>query len=117
VFTKGGLVGERHSIQKSLKAPSLKKEIDASLRRLEVDTIDLYQIHWPTEDIEEGWRTLADARKAGKLRWIGVSNFDVAQITTLRKIAPVHSLQPPYSLLRARSKNKSSPSRSKTAWA
>ena len=99
VFTKGGLVGERHSIQKSLKAPSLKKEIDASLRRLEVDTIDLYQIHWPTQDLEEGWRTLADARQAGKLRWIGVSNFDVAQITTLWKIAPVHSLQPPYSLL------------------
>jgi aryl-alcohol dehydrogenase-like predicted oxidoreductase len=62
-------------------------------------TLSIYQIHWPTEDVEEGWRALADARKAGKLRWIGVSNFDVAQITTIRKIAPVHSLQPPYSLL------------------
>lgn len=99
VFTKGGLVGERHSIQRNLKPASLKKEIDASLRRLEVDTIDLYQIHWPTEDLEEGWRTLSDARKDGKVRWIGVSNFDVAQMNAIRKIAPVHTLQPPYSLL------------------
>src|ERR1700756_2089942 len=68
VFTKGGLVGERHSIERNLKAASLKKEIKTSLRRLQVETIDLYQIHWPTEDIEEGWRTLADAQKAGKLR-------------------------------------------------
>jgi aryl-alcohol dehydrogenase-like predicted oxidoreductase len=99
VFTKGGLVGERDSLQKTLKAASLKKEIDASLKRLEVDTIDLYQIHWPTEDIEEGWRTLADAQTTGKVRWIGVSNFDVPQMKAIQKLAPISSDQPPYSLL------------------
>jgi aryl-alcohol dehydrogenase-like predicted oxidoreductase len=99
VFTKGGLVGERHSIQKNLKTASLRKEIEASLKRLQVDTIDLYQIHWPTEDIEEGWRTLAAAQKAGKVRWIGVSNFDVPQMKAIQKIAPINSEQPPYSLL------------------
>jgi aryl-alcohol dehydrogenase-like predicted oxidoreductase len=99
VFTKGGLVGDRHNIQRVLKSDSLKKEIDTSLKRLQVDAIDLYQIHWPTEDIEEGWRTLMDARQAGKVRWIGVSNFNVDQLMRIQKIAPVHSLQPPYSLL------------------
>ncbi len=100
VFTKGGLVGDRHNIQRVLKADSLRNEIDASLQRLQVDAIDLYQIHWPTEDLEEGWRTLADARKAGKVRWIGVSNFDVDQLKIIQKIAPMHTLQPPYSLLK-----------------
>ena len=89
MFTKGGLVGERDSLQKTLKAASLKKEIDASLKRLEVDTIDLYQIHWPTDDIEE----------AGKVRWIGVSNFDVPQMKAIQKIASINTDQPPYSLL------------------
>jgi len=100
VFTKGGLVGDRHNIQRVLKADSLKKEIDASLKRLQVDAIDLYQIHWPTEDIEEGWQVLADARKAGKVRWIGVSNFDVAHMKAIQEIAPIQTLQPSYSLLK-----------------
>jgi len=99
VFSKARLVGERNSLQKNLKAASLSKEIDASLKRLEVDTIDLYQIHWPTEDIEEGWRTFADAQTTGKVRWIGVSNFDVPQMKAIQKIAPINSDQPPYSLL------------------
>jgi len=99
VFTKGGLVGDRHRIRRVLKADSLRNEIDASLKRLQVEAIDLYQIHWPTDDLEEGWRTLDEAHKAGKLRWIGVCNCDVAQLKTLQKIAPVHTVQPPYSLL------------------
>jgi aryl-alcohol dehydrogenase-like predicted oxidoreductase len=100
VFTKCGLEndGQGHVI-KNLRADFIRNEIEKSLRRLQVERIDLYQIHWPTEDIEQAWRVLADAQKAGKLRWIGVSNFDVPQLETIRKIAPVSSLQPPYSLL------------------
>lgn len=100
VFTKCGLEndGQGHVV-KNLKAEFIRQEIDNSLRRLQVERIDLYQIHWPTEDMEEAWRVLADAQKEGKLRWIGVSNFDVQQLERIRKIAPVSSLQPPYSLL------------------
>ena len=78
------------------------KELEASLRRLGVETIDLYQIHWPIPDpeIEEGWEALARFRKQGKVRWIGVSNFSVEQMKRIQKIAPITSLQPPYSLLR-----------------
>jgi aryl-alcohol dehydrogenase-like predicted oxidoreductase len=79
------LAGERHSIQKNLKAASLNKEIENSLRRLQTDTVDLYQIHWPTEDIEEGWQALVDAQRAGKIRCIGVSNHNVAQMKALQK--------------------------------
>jgi aryl-alcohol dehydrogenase-like predicted oxidoreductase len=109
VFTKCSLVwDEGGSISHSLKAASLRKEIEDSLRRLETDVVDLYQIHWSkawgfdgaAPDIEEGWRTLADLQKAGKVRHIGVSNFDVAEMERLRPIAPIASLQPPYSLLR-----------------
>jgi aryl-alcohol dehydrogenase-like predicted oxidoreductase len=100
VFTKGGLVPDSNrNVVKVLKADSLKREIDASLRRLGIDAIDLYQIHWPTDDIEEGWRALSDAQLAGKVRWIGVSNFDVSQMKRISKIAPIDSLQPSYSLL------------------
>ena len=90
------------SIYKSLKAASVAEEVENSLRRLQVDTIDLYQIHWPEpdEDIEEGWEMLARLRQQGKLRWIGVSNFNVEQMKRAREIAPVTSLQPPYSMLR-----------------
>jgi aryl-alcohol dehydrogenase-like predicted oxidoreductase len=72
------------------------------LRRLQVDTIDLYQIHWPEPDgdIEEGWEALAELQKEGKVRWIGVSNFNVAQMERIASIAKITSLQPPYSLLR-----------------
>ncbi len=88
------------------RADSIRQECEDSLRRLHVDVIDLYQIHWPPEDngpsLEESWRTLAALQKEGKVRWIGVSNFDVAQLQRAQKIAPVISLQPPYSLIRRR---------------
>src|SRR5437868_9532375 len=102
VFTKCGMVWDdnRH-VGFRLKAASVRRECEASLRRLRVDVIDLYQIHWPrpAEDIEEGWGELAKLKQEGKLRWIGVSNFDAGQLERARAIAPVTSLQPPYSLL------------------
>jgi aryl-alcohol dehydrogenase-like predicted oxidoreductase len=103
VFTKCGRVwDERREIGKRLKAGSIRAECEASLRRLEVDCIDLMQIHWPEpdEDVEEGWAACARLKEEGKVRWIGVSNFSVAQLERARRIAPVTSLQPPYSLLR-----------------
>jgi aryl-alcohol dehydrogenase-like predicted oxidoreductase len=102
VFTKCERVwNEQREIGPSLKAESVRRECEASLRRLSVDTIDLYQIHWPEPDgdIEEGWGTLAKLREEGKVRWIGVSNFNVAQMERCRKLAPVTSLQPPYSAI------------------
>jgi aryl-alcohol dehydrogenase-like predicted oxidoreductase len=92
---------ENREIYKSLKADSVRRECEASLRRLKVDTIDLYQIHWPEpdEDVEEGWATLAKLQEEGKVRWIGVSNFNVQQLERCRKIAPITSLQPPYSAI------------------
>lgn len=89
-------------IYRSLKAESLREEIENSLQRLGVETIDLYQIHWPNpeEEIEEGWETLAKFQQEGKVRYIGVSNFNVDQMKRAQKIAPITSLQPPYSLLR-----------------
>jgi aryl-alcohol dehydrogenase-like predicted oxidoreductase len=88
-------------IYRSLKAASLQEELENSLRRLKVDVIDLYQIHWPDPEgeIEEGWETLARFQKQGKVRYIGVSNFNVEQMRRVQKIAPITSLQPPYSLL------------------
>jgi aryl-alcohol dehydrogenase-like predicted oxidoreductase len=108
VFTKCSLVwNEKREISHVLKADSIRAEVDKSLERLDVDTIDLYQIHWPQftpdspdDDIEEGWATLKEIKDAGKVRWIGVSNFNVAQLEWIRKIAPVTSLQPPYSAIR-----------------
>jgi aryl-alcohol dehydrogenase-like predicted oxidoreductase len=92
---------ENGKIFPSLKADSIRKECEESLRRLKVDAIDLYQIHWPEpeQDIEEGWTAMAQLRKEGKVRWIGVSNFNVSQMKRALKIAPITSLQPPYSLL------------------
>jgi aryl-alcohol dehydrogenase-like predicted oxidoreductase len=71
------------------------------LRRLKTDVIDLYQVHWPEpdEDIEEGWAEMARLQAEGKVRWIGVSNFDVQQMKRAEEIAPVTSLQPPYSIV------------------
>ncbi len=85
----------------SLKKASVKREAEASLRRLQVETIDLYQIHWPNpeHEIEEGWEALAELQREGKVRHLGVSNFNVAQMKRVKKIAPITSLQPPYSLL------------------
>ena len=103
VFTKCSMRWHSdRTIYRSLKAKSLAEELDGSLRRLGVETIDLYQIHWPNPEaeIEEGWETLANFRKQGKVRWIGVSNFSVEQMKRARKIAPITSLQPPYSMLR-----------------
>jgi aryl-alcohol dehydrogenase-like predicted oxidoreductase len=92
---------ENREIYKSLKADSIRRECEASLRRLKVDVIDLYQIHWPEpdEDVEEGWTTLAKLKEEGKVRWIGVSNFNAQQLERCRKIAPITSLQPPYSAI------------------
>lgn len=107
VFTKCSLVwDESREISHVLKADSIRAEVDASLARLDIDVIDLYQIHWPRvtadlpdDDIEEGWQTLVELREAGKVRHIGVSNFDVQQLKRIEKIAPVASLQPPYSAI------------------
>lgn len=92
---------EDRRIFPSLKGDSIRKECEDSLRRLRIDAIDLYQIHWPQpdEDIEEGWTEMARLRGEGKVRWIGVSNFSVEQIKRAQKIAPITSVQPPYSLL------------------
>ncbi len=103
VFTKCSLRWRAdRAIYNSLKAASLAEELEGSLRRLGVETIDLYQVHWPNpeDEIEEGWETLARFREQGKIRWIGVSNFNVEQMKRIRKIAPIASLQPPYSMLR-----------------
>jgi aryl-alcohol dehydrogenase-like predicted oxidoreductase len=101
VFTKCGLTwDEQGYVHRDLTADSIRRECEESLRRLNVDVIDLYQIHWPTERLEEGWSTMAELQKEGKVRWIGVSNFGVAEIRRAQAIAPVTSLQPPYSLVR-----------------
>jgi aryl-alcohol dehydrogenase-like predicted oxidoreductase len=105
VFTKCGLRGDEHgNVHKVLKADSIRRECEDSLRRLRVDAVDLYQIHWPPDDngpdLEEGWATMAELQREGKVRWIGVSNFDVEQIKRAQAIAPITSLQPPYSLIR-----------------
>jgi aryl-alcohol dehydrogenase-like predicted oxidoreductase len=102
VFTKCARVwNERREIGKSLKANSVRRECEASLRRLKVDAIDLYQIHWPEpdEDVEEGWSEMAKLREEGKVRWIGVSNFSADQMRRAQAIAPITSLQPPYSII------------------
>jgi aryl-alcohol dehydrogenase-like predicted oxidoreductase len=103
VFTKCSMRWHPdRSIYRSLKSASVREEVDSSLRRLQVDAIDLYQIHWPNpeDEIEEGWETLSRLKEEGKVRWIGVSNFSAAQMEHVRKIAPITSLQPPYSMLR-----------------
>jgi aryl-alcohol dehydrogenase-like predicted oxidoreductase len=103
VFTKCSMRWHAdRSIYRSLKAKSLAEELENSLRRLGRETIDLYQIHWPNpeDEIEEGWEALTRFREQGKIRWIGVSNFSVEQMKRAQKIAPITSLQPPYSMLR-----------------
>jgi len=92
---------EDRQIVPRLKRASIRREIEDSLRRLGVEVIDLYQIHWPQpdEDIEEGWAALAELVKEGKVRWAGVSNFNAAQLKRIQPIHPVTFLQPPYSML------------------
>jgi aryl-alcohol dehydrogenase-like predicted oxidoreductase len=102
VFTKCSRVwDESGNVSDNLKKDSVKRECEDSLRRLQADVIDLYQIHWPRpeEDIEEGWSALAELKDEGKVRHIGVSNFDVSQMERAQSIAPVETLQPPYNLL------------------
>ena len=101
VFTKCGLRwDEQGYVHRDLSADSIRRECEDSLRRLNVDVIDLYQIHWPTDNLEEGGSAMAQLQKEGKVRWIGVSNFSVEELRRAQKIAPVTSLQPPYSLVR-----------------
>jgi aryl-alcohol dehydrogenase-like predicted oxidoreductase len=100
VFTKCGRVwSDRGEISGSLKAQSIKRECENSLRRLQTDVIDLYQVHWPDpeQDIEEGWSAMAELKSEGKVRYIGVSNFNVSQMRRAMEIAPISSLQPPFS--------------------
>jgi aryl-alcohol dehydrogenase-like predicted oxidoreductase len=100
IFTKCGLLwDEKREVINSLK--QIRREAEDSLRRLAVDVIDLYQIHWPKpdEEIEEAWGVMADLQKQGKVRWIGVSNFSVDQMQRVMTIAPITSNQPPYSML------------------
>jgi aryl-alcohol dehydrogenase-like predicted oxidoreductase len=102
VFTKAGQVeGPGRTTVQRLKRDSILREVEASLGRLGLDAIDLYQIHWPIPDgeIEEGWSTFAELKERGLVRHIGVSNFDVAQLRRAQEIAPVETVQPPYSLI------------------
>jgi aryl-alcohol dehydrogenase-like predicted oxidoreductase len=102
VFTKCSLVeGPGRTVAHSLERDSILREAEASLGRLGIDAIDLYQIHWPEppEEIEEGWSALAELKQQGLVRHIGVSNFDVAQLRRIQQIAPVETLQPQYSLI------------------
>jgi aryl-alcohol dehydrogenase-like predicted oxidoreductase len=101
IFTKCGLVWNKSKeISNVLKRDSVEKEVDASLKRLGIDTIDLYQIHWPNpdEDIEEAYEAMAEMQKKGKIRYLGVSNFSVKQMQRVEKITQITSNQPPYSL-------------------
>jgi aryl-alcohol dehydrogenase-like predicted oxidoreductase len=104
VFTKCGLRWDvKGNVKKVLSPDSIRREVEDSLRRLSLDTIDLYQIHWPPDpdspELEEGWSALASLQRQGKVRWIGVSNFSVQQLRRAQALAPVTSLQPPYSLV------------------
>jgi aryl-alcohol dehydrogenase-like predicted oxidoreductase len=104
IFTKCGMIwNENGEVDYSLKADSIRRECEHSLRRLKIDVIDLYQIHWPADDLpetKEGWSAIAALQKEGKVRWIGASNFNREELWEAQLIAPVTSLQPPYSLIR-----------------
>jgi aryl-alcohol dehydrogenase-like predicted oxidoreductase len=104
VFTKCGMIwNQQGKVDYSLRAESVRRECEASLRRLNTDVLDLYQIHWTADDLEEtveGWQTLAKLQQEGKVRWIALSNASVTEMEKLTSIAPITSLQPPYSLIR-----------------
>lgn len=105
VFTKCGLVpsDDPKTPTENISAASIKRECEASLRRLGVEAIDLYQIHWPSDeisDIDEAWTAMNELKRAGKVRWVGVSNFNVEELERALRVAPVTSLQPPYSLVK-----------------
>lgn len=100
LFTKCSMVwDDKREITNSLK--QIRREVEESLQRLQVEAIDLYQIHWPKPDdeIEEGWTVMADLQREGKVRWIGVSNFNISQMQRAMQIAPITSNQPPYSMI------------------
>jgi aryl-alcohol dehydrogenase-like predicted oxidoreductase len=102
VFTKCGIVwNERRENLRTIEPESIRQELERSLKRLKVDTIDLYQIHWPEPDrlVEAAWTMLAELQRQGKVRYIGVSNFNVDQMRRAQAIAPIASLQPPYSII------------------
>jgi aryl-alcohol dehydrogenase-like predicted oxidoreductase len=102
VFTKCSLLeGAGRRVVHSLKRDTVLREAEASLERLGLEAIDLYQIHWPIpeEDIEEGWAALVELKERGLVRHIGVSNFDVEQLLRIQQIAAAETLQPPYSLV------------------
>ena len=105
IFTKCVLRwDENRKVYPDHSARSIRKECEDSLRRLESEVIDLYQMHWPPRDngpgLEEAWRAMNDLKKEGKVRWVGVSNFDVQQMKRAAEIAPITSDQPPYSIIR-----------------
>jgi aryl-alcohol dehydrogenase-like predicted oxidoreductase len=111
LFTKCSLVwDETRTVIHNLRPDSIRREVEGSLARLRVERIDLYQIHWPRwpsspaghdpGSYEDAWRTLAELQQEGKLRWIGVSNFDAEQLARVEAIARVTSVQPPYSAIR-----------------
>jgi len=109
IFTKCGLVwNHKREVDRTLRADSIRRECDASLKRLGVDVIDLFQIHWPSHDIretEDGWSALLELQQEGKVRWIGVSNFNRKEMEMVREIAPITSLQAPYSAIRPELEN------------
>jgi aryl-alcohol dehydrogenase-like predicted oxidoreductase len=111
IFTKCSLVwNEQRELSHSLRPDSIRREVEGSLTRLQVETIDLYQVHWPRwgsspaghdpGTVAEAWQTLADLKRDGKLRYIGTSNFTVPDLEAADRVAPITSLQPPYSALR-----------------
>ncbi len=106
VFTKCGLVpsaDDPKTPAENISAASIKRECEASLRRLGVAAIDLYQIHWPSDEIaeiDEAWTAMEELKRDGKVRWIGVSNFNAGELERALRVAPVTSLQPPYSLVK-----------------
>ena len=104
IFTKCGMIWDAAGkIDYSLRRDSVRRECEASLRRLGVETIDLYQMHWPADELEEtleGWGAMAELQREGKVRWIGVSNCSTEELTALSQVAPITSLQPPYSLIK-----------------
>jgi aryl-alcohol dehydrogenase-like predicted oxidoreductase len=105
VFTKCVLRwNEKAKIWKEFSPESIRRECEDSLRRMQVESIDFYQMHWPPDDnkpgLEDAWQTFAALKVEGKVRWIGVSNFNVEQLKRAEEIAPVTSLQPPYSIIR-----------------
>jgi aryl-alcohol dehydrogenase-like predicted oxidoreductase len=103
IFTKGGRTwDETDTVFDDQSAAGLRQQVEDSLTRLQVDVIDLFQLHWPfpDEQLEEGWAALAALQEEGKLRALGVSNYSVEQMKRIMKIAPITSLQPPYSIIR-----------------